>query len=266
MDVAAAQAYLDRIGATWPVTPDVESLADLQEQHLHTVPFENLSIHLGEPVVLEEQALLDKIVGRRRGGFCYEVNGLFGLLLGALGYQVTMHAARAAGPDGFGPPFDHLALRVATPMSPWPWLVDVGFGTFSHRPLRLDSRSDQRDPGGRFQITDEDDGDVVILKDGLAEYRLERRPRDLTDFVPTCWWQATSPKSHFTRSLVCSRLTERGRVTISGRILIETIDGEKSERALGDDDAAVLDAYREHFGFTLDKVPTLSEAQKSARP
>jgi N-hydroxyarylamine O-acetyltransferase len=258
VDVAGAQAYLERIGRAGSLEPDAETLADLQERHLHTVPFENLSIHLGEPVVLEENGLFDKIVNRRRGGFCYEVNGLFSMLLRTLGYQVTLHAARAATPDGFGPPFDHLALRVATPTSPWPWLVDVGFGSFSDRPLRLDSRGDQRDPAGVFHIVDEDDGDVVILKNGLPEYRLERRARQLSDFEPTCWWHTTSPKSHFTRSLVCSRLTETGRVTLSGRMLIETVNGEKTERALGPDDNVVLDAYREHFGVHLEKVPALS--------
>jgi N-hydroxyarylamine O-acetyltransferase len=258
VEIAAAQAYLDRIGVSSPVEPDVETLADLQERHLYTVPFENLSIHLGEPIVLEEDVLFDKIVTRRRGGFCYEVNGLFGMLLRVLGYQVTLHAARAATPDGFGPPFDHLALRVSSPTSPWPWLVDVGFGAFSHRPLRLDSRKDQRDAAGKFQIVDEDDGDVVILKDNMPEYRLERRPRELADFEPTCWWHSTSPKSHFTRSLVCSRLTTTGRITLSGRVLIETIDGERTERALGPDDRDVLDAYREHFGILLDKVPVPS--------
>jgi N-hydroxyarylamine O-acetyltransferase len=261
VDVAGAQAYLERIGREDPLDPlepDAETLADLQERHLHTVPFENLSIHLGEPVVLEENALFDKIVNRRRGGFCYEVNGLFSMLLRTLGYQVTLHAARAATPDGFGPPFDHLALRVATPTSPWPWLVDVGFGSFSERPLRLDSRGDQRDPAGVFQIVDEDDGDVVILKNGLPEYRLERRARELADFEPTCWWHTTSPKSHFTRSLVCSRLTDTGRVTLSGRMLIETVNGEKTERALGPDDGVVLDAYREYFRVNLEKVPALS--------
>ena len=85
VDIAAARAYLERIGVSSPVEPDAETLADLQERHLYTVPFENLSIHLGEPIVIEEQPLFDKIVTRRRGGFCYEVNGLFSMLLRTLG-------------------------------------------------------------------------------------------------------------------------------------------------------------------------------------
>jgi N-hydroxyarylamine O-acetyltransferase len=249
-------AYLARIGATWPTT-----LADLQERHLMTVPFENLSIHLGEPIDLDEDALFDKVVTRRRGGFCYELNGLFAALLRNLGFDVTMLAARVHGRHDFGPLFDHLTLRVTESATPWPWLVDVGFGAFSRHPLRLDSRTEQLDPAGRFRIRDAEDGDgdLIVELDGKPDMRIERRPRDLSDFKPTCWYQQTSPDSHFTRSLICSRTTPTGRVSISGRVLIETVDGERHERALPDD-LAVFEAYREFFGFTLDTLPQLRNA------
>jgi N-hydroxyarylamine O-acetyltransferase len=258
VDAAAADAYLDRIDACRPACLDADALRTLQRRHLLAVPFENLSIHLGEPVTLDEPALFDKIVHRRRGGFCYELNGLFALLLTALGFEAELLSARVHGDDGFGPPFDHLALRVAAPESPWPWLVDVGYGQFSEHPLRLDNRREQHDPGGRFRLVDTDSGDLLVLREDSVEYRLERRARALRDFEPACWWQATSPNSHFTRSLVCSRLTPTGRVTLSGRALIETVAGERHERQL-DDDAAVLTAYQRHFGIDLDRVPELSD-------
>ena len=150
MDTAAADAYLERIEAVRPAFPDADALRTLQLSHLRAVPFENLAIHLGEEIVLAEQPLLDKIVGARRGGFCYELNGAFAALLGALGYDVELLSARVFGPDGLGIPYDHLALRVRTPDGPL--LTDVGFGKHSHYPLRLDSRSDQTDPGGVFRI------------------------------------------------------------------------------------------------------------------
>ena len=78
----------------------------------------------------------------------------------------------------------------------------------------------------------------------------------LTDFGPTCWYQQTSPDSHFTQSLTCSRPTgDHDRVTISDRLLITTVAGRRTETTLGSD-AEVLAAYREHFGFTLDRLPT----------
>jgi N-hydroxyarylamine O-acetyltransferase len=213
MDERQAQAYLDRIGATWPERPDAESLRRLQRAHLGSVPFENLSIHLGEPIMLDEPSLTDKLVVRRRGGFCYELNGTFGALLAALGYDVTLLAARVFARERLGPLFDHLALRVDLAK---PWLVDVGFGAFSHHPLRMDVSEEQHNPGGVFRVLAHgDDGDLDVHENGKPQYRLESRPRTLADFVPTCWWQQTSPDSHFARSLTCSRLTESGRVTLS---------------------------------------------------
>src|SRR5919197_306204 len=164
---------------------------ELQMRHLLTVPFENLSIHLGEPIVLEEKALLAKLVQRRRGGFCYELNGAFAGLLSALGFRVTLLAARVFGAGGPGPPFDHLALRVDLRE---PWLVDVGFGRHSSHPLRADLRGEQPDPEGIFRVAERDDGDLDVIRDGEPQYRVEPRGRALSDFEPTCWWQQTSPR------------------------------------------------------------------------
>ncbi|MEU6326871.1 arylamine N-acetyltransferase [Streptomyces sp. NPDC047049] len=252
MDAAAADAYLDRIGAVRAAAPDAEALRTLHLSHLRTVPFENLSIHLGEEILLAEQPLLDKIVRARRGGFCYELNGAFALLLGALGYEVELLSGRVFDADGPGIPYDHLALRVQTPSGPW--LADVGFGRHSHFPLRWDSRAEQADPGGVFRIEETREGDLDVLRDGEPQYRLEQRPRAYADFEAGCWWHRTSPKSHFTRSLVCSRLTESGRVTLSGRTLVTSgADGARDERELGEGE--VLAAYREHFGIVLEREP-----------
>jgi hypothetical protein len=168
-------AYLTRIGATHPPQADPAALRELQLRHLLTVPFENLSIHLGEPILLDPQALVDKLVRRRRGGFCYELNGAFATLLAALGFRVTLLAARVFGAHGLGPPFDHLALRVDLDSS-GSWLVDVGFGRHSHHPLRLDTRADQLDPGGTFRLADTADGDVDVIRDGQPQYRVRGPP------------------------------------------------------------------------------------------
>ncbi|MER5649395.1 arylamine N-acetyltransferase [Streptosporangium sp. NPDC002524] len=273
--------YLDRLGVTRPAEPDVRSLRALQLAHLRTVPFESLSIHLGEEISLEPDALFDKVVVRRRGGFCYELNGLFAELLTALGYRVTLLAARVFNGATPGPLFDHLALRVD--LDDEPWLVDVGFGDFSDGPLRLDGRAEQRDGGGVFQIglapgAPGGHGDLVghggsgghgghsghggpgyfgdldIAHNGDPAYRLTARPYELADFAPTCWWQATSPRSHFTRAPVCSMRTARGRTTLRDRKLILTVDGERTERVL--DETELLPAYLDHFGITLDRIPS----------
>jgi N-hydroxyarylamine O-acetyltransferase len=251
VDRVARDRYLTRIGRADAEGATETTLGDLHEAHLMSVPFENLSIHLGEPIELQEAPLLDKLVGRRRGGFCYELNGAFALLLGALGFDVTLLAARVFGPGGVGPPFDHLVLRADLPR---PRIVDVGFGDHALLPLALDDRRPQADPAGEFQIVEAADGDLDVVKDGRPQYRIEMRPRRWADFVPMCWWHQTSPLSHFTQAPVCSLARPRGRVTLNDRRLITTLDGVRTETILATD-ADVLAAYRDHFGFVLPAAP-----------
>ncbi|MFD6071401.1 arylamine N-acetyltransferase family protein [Amycolatopsis lurida] len=249
MDVAA---YLDRLGLDRPATADVAALRTLQDRHLAMVPFENLSIHLGEPIVMDTEALFDKIVLRRRGGFCYELNGLFAALLQELGFDAGLRSAKVFRPDGtLGPPFDHAVVHVELEE---PWLADVGFGKFSRFPLRLAATEAQADPAGEFLVLDAPHGDIDVLLDGAPQYRIERRPRALDEFVPTAFWQSTAPESHFTRGPTCSLPAKHGRVTLAGDKLIVTTHGVREETRLSGD-LEILDAYRKEFGIELDRVP-----------
>ncbi|MGA5107432.1 arylamine N-acetyltransferase family protein [Streptomyces cellulosae] len=271
-DTATTDAYLRRLGVERPARPTPDALRELHLRHLRTVPFENLSVHLGEEIVLDEKRLLDKVVKAGRGGFCYELNGAFGALLTALGYDVTLLAARVYGDGGrLGIPYDHLALRVRTEDG-GDWLADVGFGAHFHLPLAFGEREEQRDPAGVFRIAEAEPdaagvrgghdaagaADLDVLRDGRPVYRLETRPRALADFTAGAWWHRTSPHSHFTRSLVCSRVTDDGgRITLGGRRLTLTApDGTRQERDAGSD-AEVLSVYRGEFGITLDAVPAV---------
>jgi N-hydroxyarylamine O-acetyltransferase len=254
VDDDAVERYLERIGASRPAEPTADALADLHARHLLAVPFENLSIHLGERMALDEESLLDKLVTRRRGGFCYELNGAFGLLLEALGFPVAYLGAGVFGEWGrLSHLFDHMVLGVE---AGGPWLADVGFGNHSLYPLRRNDPGPQADPHGTFEIAPTPAGDLDVLRDGTPQYRVETRARRLRDFGPTCWWQQTSPDSHFTRSLVCTLPLDRdgNRVTLSGRRLIRTLSGERREWVFDADDE-VLDAYRDLFGIRLDRVP-----------
>src|ERR1043165_5873096 len=128
---AQLAAYLARIGVPGPAGADPDALRRLHRAHLLAVPFENLSIHLGEPISLAPGDLLDTIVTRRRGGFCYELNGAFALLLEALGARVSRVGARVYGEAGLSPPLAHLALIVRPADATGPWPADVGFGSHS---------------------------------------------------------------------------------------------------------------------------------------
>ncbi|MCI0391825.1 MAG: arylamine N-acetyltransferase [Acidobacteria bacterium] len=247
-------AYLDRINYHGPLAPTAETLRELQLSHLLTVPFENLSIHARQPIVLDDNALFEKIVKRRRGGFCYEANGLFAALLRALGFDVTMLSAGVANVEGeFGPDFDHLALMVTIDER---WLVDVGFGDSFREPLLIDKRDEQWQGERAYRI--ESDGRYLILMprddvaDGewKAQYRFTLQPYEYSDYEEMCRYHQTSPQSHFTRGRICSRATPDGRVTLCEMYLIITRNGERQERSLANEEeyAAML---REHFGIVL---------------
>jgi N-hydroxyarylamine O-acetyltransferase len=248
------KAYLERINYRGPLAPTAETLRGLQVAHLLAVPFENLSIHSRQPITLDEEALFAKIVERRRGGFCYEVNGLFAALLRALGFDVAMLSAEVAKAEGgFGPGFDHMVLMVTLEQR---WLVDVGFGDSFLEPLLLDERGEQRQGGRAYRIVP--DGSHLVLmqrnsesEQWLAQYRFTLRPHVFADFAEMCRYHQTSPHSHFTKSRICSRATEEGRITLSEmRLIMTSQDGGRQERTLTSQEEYV-EVLREHFGIDM---------------
>ena len=250
MDV---QAYLQRINYAGPLAPSAETLRLLQLTHLRTVPFENLSIHSGEPIVLKDEALFDKIVNRRRGGFCYELNGLFAALLRALGFDVTMLSARVANAEGvFGPEFDHMTLMVTLDNR---WLVDVGFGDSFLEPLRLDETTTQVQGNNSYRVVREEEFLVLARQSGdnawESQYRFTLKPCKFSDFAEMCSYHQTSPQSHFTRARICSRATPAGRISLSDLLFITTtLDGKRQERILTNPEeyATIL---RDQFGVVM---------------
>ena len=247
------EAYLERINYHGSLAPTAETLRALQLAHLLAVPFENLSIHAHEPIVLADEALFSKIVERRRGGFCYEANGLFAALLRALGFNVRMLSAGVANAEGgFGPDFDHMALLVSLEQR---WLVDVGFGDSFREPLLLDERSAQVQGRRAFRL-DTDGTHLTLMQragddEWQAQYRFTLEPHEFGDYAEMCRYHQTSPQSHFTRARICSRATRDGRMTLSELRLITTSDEDgRQERTLTSaaEYAAVL---REQFGIRM---------------
>jgi N-hydroxyarylamine O-acetyltransferase len=249
MDVLA---YLARIGHPAPSTPSLDSLQELHRAHMLAVPFENLDIALGRPIVCEEEAIFHKIVTRRRGGFCYELNGAFAALLRELGFQVTLLSARVSrerGPDG--PEFDHLTLRVDLDE---PWLADVGFGDSFLQPLKLRTGIVQPQGRRKFRIIDQHNSlHLEMAESGRSwkrQYSFSLVPRQLGDFAEMCHYHQTSPESPFTRSRVCSLATVDGRITLAERRLIVTRGGAKEESLLASDKDWHA-ALKKHFEIVL---------------
>ena len=244
-------AYLKRINYAGPKIPSAESLRALQVAHLQTVPFENLSIHAGEPIVLEDEALFTKIVEQRLGGFCYEANGLFAALLRGLGFDVTLLSAEVANADGsYSRPFDHMTLMVRLEER---WLVDVGFGDSFLEPLPLDHREEQVQGDRVYRLVD-DGGFLVLMhresNGWTPDYRFTLQPYAYEDFAEMCCYHQTSPQSHFTQKRICSRATQSGRITLSERRLIETKKGAREERLLTTPEEYEA-TLREVFGIVM---------------
>ena len=239
--------YLERISYRGSREPTLATLRALHERHMRSVPFENLDIHWKQPIVLDADRLIDKVVRGRRGGFCYELNGAFAALLTQLGFDVTMLDARVGREDGtFSDPFDHMALLV-TLDDGTRWLTDVGFGDSFLLPLNLDERGEQHDPRGVFRIID---GFVVQMKRGdtwANEFAFTLDPHPLEDFAPRCDYQQYSPESSFTQKRVCTIATEWGRVTLANDKLIITRDGVRTETPVAP--AEWEDVLLVHFGI-----------------
>jgi N-hydroxyarylamine O-acetyltransferase len=247
MDV---ESYLRRINYRGSLNPNAETLRSLHRAHMFSVPFENLDIHLGRKIVLDEELFYEKIVEHQRGGFCYELNGLFAWLLAEIGFDVTMHSARVMGGDVLGPEFDHMCLLVQLEER---WLADIGFGDSFVEPLLLDLEEGQTQRGVVYRINhDGEDWTLWRKRPDEAEereYVFTLKPRVLSEFSEMCHHQQTSPQSHFTTKRICSRATPDGRISLSENKLIITSNGERQERDL--DDVEYSRILVERFGMKL---------------
>ncbi len=255
MDV---EAYLRRIEYEGPRQPSAASLRAVHRQHLFTVPFENLDIPLKTPIRPDLPRLYEKIVVRRRGGFCYELNGLFCELLIAMGFHVQMLSARVRRDDGgFGPEFDHMLLKVDLEE---PWLVDVGFGDSFVHPIVLRAGGADRVNGHRYRVSSYEDEWRLLREDEKGQlplYCFRDVPRQLSDYAGMCEFHQTSPASHFTKSWICSKATPDGRVTLANRRLIVTRSGTREETVLTTD-IEVRSCLRDQFGIELPESADLA--------
>lgn len=247
MDV---EAYLQRINYDGTLEPTPETLRRLHRAHMYAVPFENLDILLGRTITLSVPAFFEKIVRRRRGGFCYELNALFGWLLREIGFDLEMLSARVYSGGAPGPEFDHMLLLLETGES---LVADVGFGDSFVEPVAL-SGQEQHQLGSAYRVVEH--GDDRILQQRLAgadwqpQYQFSLKPRRLEEFAEMCHFQQTSADSHFTKKSVCTLATREGRITLSDARLIRTSNGDRQE-----EEVRSLREYRtllaEHFGIDL---------------
>ncbi len=243
--------YFRRIGLDGQeIATDEGGLKLLQRSHLMTVPFENLDIHWARPITLDIAKFFDKLVTEKRGGFCYELNGLFNELLNHLGFKTRLVSARVFNGLVHGPEFDHATIIVT--IGGHEYLADVGFGDFTAEPLRFVLDKEQADAAGTFAIRHFDDDYLEVAKrDGhewKSQYIFKTQARDLAEFTEMCDFQQYSPDSHFTKGKICSLMTEQGRKTLTDNKFIVTSNGEKTEDEIKSEEEFDTILLRE-FGF-----------------
>jgi arylamine N-acetyltransferase len=254
-------AYFDRIDYRGAVEPTLDVLQGLMTAHTQAIPFENLDPMMGVPVDdLGPDALIDKLVHRRRGGFCYEHNGLMGHALTEVGFRVRRLAGRViwmAPPDAPVPAQTHTMLAVTFPGSQGPYLVDVGFGGQTlTSPIRFEIGNAQQTTREPYRLEDRGDGLVLQAElrgewQSLYEFSTQTRPP--IDLKMGSWYVSTNPASHFVTHLMASQVTADARINLAGRNLaIHRADG--TEKIVLEDAAAVVDALGDRFGINIDDV------------
>lgn len=256
MDLAPRdlENYFTRIKYSGSREPAFEVLRDLQYRHVQTVPFENLDVLLGRPIGLDTESLTGKLIAGRRGGYCFEQNGLFWRVLKALGFAVTPLAARVRWmvpdvPTGR----THMLLKVD--LGDGPYIVDVGFGGVNPTaPFALVCDLEQPTSLETYRIVRRSDGYELQARLGVAWsplYRFTLEPQTVADYEISNWFVSTAPNSHFVRNLTLARHDGDRRLTVfNDQFTIRYRDGRVEERTLdGVDD--LIATIRQHFHLDL---------------
>jgi arylamine N-acetyltransferase len=230
-------AYLVRIGLRERPPATLASLKAIHRAHLLAIPYENLDVQLGRPVTIERAPIFEKIVGQKRGGWCYEMNGLLGWALDELGFNVT----RATGSvmrevAGDASNANHLVLRVE--LSEGIYLADVGFGDGPRDPIRIASGA-FCSAGFDFSLRRVDDTWWRLHSHpfGAApSFDFNLAPASEAALAARCDQLQSDPQSHFRQNLFCFRHAEKEIVCLRGRVLRKITPRGVSERLVEDAD------------------------------
>jgi arylamine N-acetyltransferase len=252
--------YCSRIGYDGPREATVDTLHAIVAAHNRSIPFENLDPLLGIPVAdLSAAALNDKLVQRRRGGYCFEQNGLMGYVLDELGFGVERLAGRVLWMNTSEalPAQTHQVLSVTVPGVNGPFLVDVGFGGQTlTSPIRLEAGPVQQTRHEPYRLSDHREGyllEAQIRGEWQPLYMFSTQPKPRIDLEVGSWYVSTHPKSGFVVGLSAALVTDDARWNLHGRHLAIHHAGE-TERIRFDDAAQVLEALTDRFGIDLDDL------------
>ena len=248
-------AYFERIGYSGARTPTLETLKALHFAHALSIPFENLSVLAKRPVSLDLTALQQKLVGARRGGYCFEVNGLFAAVMRQLGFNVTTLISRVRWktPDDVDTGPSHMLSLIDLPEGRF--LADIGFGGLTMTgPIRLETDIEQQTPHEPRRLLA--DGDGYMLQAKLGEewgdvYRFTLDPQTRADYEIANWYTSTHPQSIFAQFLIVARPLADRRITLFNcNLTIRHLDGRVENRRL-ESSEEIAAALAEHFDLPL---------------
>lgn len=234
--------YFARIGYDGPVAPTLDVLAALQAAHIAAIPFEAIDALTGAAIDIDAQAIDTKLIGQRRGGYCFEQNGLFLRVLQAIGFDAEglLGRVRWMLPDDAPPtPRTHMVVRVR--LDGRPWLADVGFGAaVPPRPLALDRAGPQPTPHESYRVARHGEAWQVAALIGDAWrtlYLFDDRPPPAIDYEVGNWYTSTHPDSHFRHQLIAARTTADARYGLrDNRLTTRLVDGRIDRRYLTADE------------------------------
>lgn len=266
-DAVDLDAYFHRIGYRGECTPTLNTLQALHLCHATSIPFENLSSLIKQPVLLDLKSLQQKLIDQKRGGYCFEQNLLFRSVLLALGFQVTNLAARVLWnlPDGTITPRSHMLLQVE--IEGQAYIVDVGFGGLTlTAPLVLLSDLEQDTPHEPFRLVATDPTDhTYTMQVKLGEawkslYRFDLQAQQFPDYEVSNWYVSTHPNSLFVTSLIAAKPTSEHRYALrNNQLTVHSLNGETEQRVLNT--VPDLRATLEHeFQIRLPEVAGLDDA------
>ena len=237
MDLAA---YLDRVGFEGPARPDAATLIALHRAHLYAIPYENFDVQFGRPLTIDPEAAFEKIVGRRRGGWCYEMNGLFASALEAIGFTVT-RLAGGVRRDLMGEVMvgNHLVLKVD--LEGGPWIADVGFGDGVLEPFPLSEGPIEA--GGFSYRMERLDAAWWRFHNfpfgGAPNFDITLEAADPALLAEKCLWLQTWPESPFVLNATAQRHTPGEILVLRGRTLRRARPDGFSETLVGSADEFV---------------------------
>lgn len=248
------EEYLNRIKYKEKIKLNIKTLKELHKYHILSIPFEDLDIHLNNPIKLDLESVYKKVILKNRGGFCYELNFLFYNFLKQIGFECKIVSSKIYDKNGtLGPEFDHMSIIVKLEEN---WLLDVGYGDLFIEPLKIKGKHSKKDWFKTYQLNKTGETTYLLSesRNGATfkkRYEFDERPRRIEAFYDQCEFKQYSENSYFVKNRICTIPTKRGRITLLNNKLIKR-EGELREEYEIKTESRFYQLLKEEFGIELE--------------